>query len=192
MAEPAIFFEEVNERQGTFHRRAFLLGGFFGVGLVALGGRLAHLQLLETQRYEKLSAGNQFNFKPGAAAARPDPRPQRRVAGVQSAELPAAHGNKRQGLRHRRRSCTTLAEFVPLDEARQSGPRHQGNWTARRVRRRCVVMEDMSWEEFSARQRARPGAAQRHRRHGRGAGLSVRGRLRPRDRLRRQGQRPTT
>src|SRR5689334_11378257 len=63
MAEPAIFFEEVNERQVTFHRRAFLLGGFFGVGLVALGGRLAHLQLLETQKYEKLSASNQFNFK---------------------------------------------------------------------------------------------------------------------------------
>ena len=49
MAEPAIFFEEVNERQGVFHRRAFLLGGFAGAGLLALGGRLAHLQLIETQ-----------------------------------------------------------------------------------------------------------------------------------------------
>ncbi|HEY2750327.1 MAG TPA: penicillin-binding protein 2, partial [Phenylobacterium sp.] len=63
MAEPSIFFAEVNERQGVFHRRAFLLGGFAGVGLLALGGRLAHLQLIETQRYEKLSASNQFNFK---------------------------------------------------------------------------------------------------------------------------------
>lgn len=63
MAEPSIFFEEVNERQGVFHRRAFLLGGFAGVGLLALGGRLAELQLVETQRYEKLSASNQFNFK---------------------------------------------------------------------------------------------------------------------------------
>ena len=50
MAEPSIFFAEVNERQGVFHRRAFLLGGFAGVGLLALGGRLAHLQLIETQR----------------------------------------------------------------------------------------------------------------------------------------------
>ncbi|HEX2802178.1 MAG TPA: hypothetical protein VHN73_08960, partial [Phenylobacterium sp.] len=56
MSEPSIFFAEVNERQGTFHRRAFLLGGFAGLGLLALGGRLAHLQLIETQRYEKLSA----------------------------------------------------------------------------------------------------------------------------------------
>src|SRR3954471_13118104 len=63
MAEPAIFFEEVNERQGVFHRRAFLLGGFAGAGLLALGGRLAHLQLIDTQRYEQLSASNQFNFK---------------------------------------------------------------------------------------------------------------------------------
>ena len=63
MATPHIFFEEVNERQGVFHRRAFLLGGFAGVGLLALGGRLAHLQLVETQRYEKLSASNQFNFR---------------------------------------------------------------------------------------------------------------------------------
>ena len=44
-------------------RRAFLLGGFAGLGMLALGGRLAHLQLIETQRYEKLSASNQFNFK---------------------------------------------------------------------------------------------------------------------------------
>ena len=32
MAEPSIFFAEVNERQGVFHRRAFLLGRFAGVG----------------------------------------------------------------------------------------------------------------------------------------------------------------
>src|ERR1700744_5891475 len=63
MAEPSIFFAEVNERQGVFHRRAFLLGGFAGLGLAALGGQLAHLQLVDTQRYAKLAASNQFNFK---------------------------------------------------------------------------------------------------------------------------------
>ena len=36
MSEPSIFFFEVNERQGVFHRRAFLLGGFTGLGLLAL------------------------------------------------------------------------------------------------------------------------------------------------------------
>ena len=43
MTQPSIFFEEVNERQGAFHRRAILLGAFAGLGLSALGGRLAYL-----------------------------------------------------------------------------------------------------------------------------------------------------
>ncbi|MET0338246.1 MAG: penicillin-binding protein 2, partial [Caulobacter sp.] len=63
MGEPSIFFSEVNERQGTFHRRAFLMGGLTGIGLLTLGGRLAQLQLVEAGRYQKLSAGNQFNFR---------------------------------------------------------------------------------------------------------------------------------
>ena len=63
MSEPSIFFFEVNERQGVFHRRAFLLGGLTGLGLLTLGGRLAQLQLVEAQRYQKLSAGNQFNYR---------------------------------------------------------------------------------------------------------------------------------
>jgi penicillin-binding protein 2 len=72
VSEPSIFFSEVNERQGVFHRRAFLMGGLAGAGLLALGARLAHLQLIEARRYQKLSAGNQFNLPPGLAAARAD------------------------------------------------------------------------------------------------------------------------
>src|SRR3990167_7165870 len=63
MTQPAIFFAEVNERQGVFHRRAIRMGAFAGLGIGALGARLAYLQLLETQRYEKLATSNQFNFK---------------------------------------------------------------------------------------------------------------------------------
>ena len=40
MFEPNFHFDEVNERQATFHRRAFLLGGVTGAGLLALGARL--------------------------------------------------------------------------------------------------------------------------------------------------------
>src|SRR5262249_13901353 len=36
MNEPAIFFEDVNERQGGFLRRTFLMGGATFVGLTAL------------------------------------------------------------------------------------------------------------------------------------------------------------
>src|SRR6516225_12054194 len=117
MAEPHIFFEEVNERQGVFHRRAFILGGFAALGLGALGVRLAHLQLIESQRYAKLSASNQFNFKlmpppRGLIVDRNDVvlasnRPNFRlmVARDKGMDVPG--------------TLKTLASFVPLDDKRQ-------------------------------------------------------------------------
>src|SRR5579864_535818 len=118
MAEPAIFFEEVNERQGVFHRRAFLLGGFAGAGLLALGGRLAHLQLIESQRYSKLSASNQFNFKLM-------PPPRGLIVDRNGVVLASNRPNFRlmvardKGL-DTQATLKTLAEYVPLDDARQA------------------------------------------------------------------------
>ncbi len=63
MNEPAIFFEDANERQGGFLRRTFLLGGATALGLTALTIRLADLQLIEAGRYKTLSAHNQYNFR---------------------------------------------------------------------------------------------------------------------------------
>jgi penicillin-binding protein 2 len=146
VAEPRIFFEEVNERQGVFHRRAFLLGGFAGVGMLALGGRLAHLQLVETQRYEKLSASNQFNFKlmppprgiitdrNGVVLASNRPNFRLMVARDKGVD-PAA-------------TLKTLANFVPLDEQRQA--RLTKDISRAPKRSPVSVMEDMSWEQFSA------------------------------------------
>lgn len=146
MAEPSIFFEEVNERQGVFHRRAFLLGGFAGVGLLALGGRLAELQLVETQRYEKLSASNQFNFKlmppprglivdrNGVVLASNRPNFRLLVARDKGIDVPG--------------TLKTLAEFVPLDDQRQA--RLVKDIGAAPKRAPVEVMEDMTWEQFSA------------------------------------------
>jgi penicillin-binding protein 2 len=146
MATPHIFFEEVNERQGVFHRRAFLLGSFAGAGLLALGGRLAHLQLVDTQRYEKLSASNQFNFKlmppprgiivdrNGVVLASNRPNFRLLVARDKGVD-PAA-------------TIKTLADFVPLDEQRQA--RLTKDLTRAPKRAPISVMEDMSWEQFSA------------------------------------------
>ena len=146
MAEPAIFFEEVNERQGVFHRRAFLLGGFFGVGMLALGGRLAHLQLLETQKYEKLSASNQFNFKLM-------PPPRGLILDRNGAVLASNRPNFRLLVARDTHSDTketlkTLAEFVPLDDQRQM--RLARDISNAPKRSPVQVMEDMSWEQFSA------------------------------------------
>src|ERR1700744_1701953 len=63
MTEPAIFFNEVNERQGVFSRRVFMLGGLTGIGLGALAGRLAQLQLVQNDEYKRLSDKNQFNYR---------------------------------------------------------------------------------------------------------------------------------
>jgi penicillin-binding protein 2 len=61
--EPHIVFNEVNQRQGLFHRRALLFGGFAVLGVAGLSARLAKLQLLDNGRYSQLSASNQFNYR---------------------------------------------------------------------------------------------------------------------------------
>jgi len=63
MAEPSIVFTDVNERQGMFTRRIFLMGGVVAFGMFALTGRLAHLQIVQGSKYNKLSAANQYNFR---------------------------------------------------------------------------------------------------------------------------------
>jgi len=146
MSQPSIFFAEVNEKQGAFHRRAFLLGGFAGLGMTALVGRLAQLQIMETQRFEKLSASNQFNFKlvppprgiivdrNGAVLA--SNRPNFRLLVVRDKNLDTPE------------TLHTLASFVPLDDERQSRLLREFARTPRRVP--VVVMEDMTWDQFSA------------------------------------------
>ena len=147
MAEPSIFFSEVNERQGVFHRRMFLLGGIAGLGLGALGARLAHLQIIETQRYEKLSASNQFNF-------RLVPPPRGLIVDRNGAILASNRPNFRLLVTREDNSTDvegtlkTLATFVPLDEARQLRLIKDIKQTPKRVP--VSVFEDMSWDEFSA------------------------------------------
>jgi penicillin-binding protein 2 len=62
-SEPHIFFSDVNERQGSFLRRTFLLGGGMALGTVALVGRLGQLQIVKAEEYATLATNNQFNFR---------------------------------------------------------------------------------------------------------------------------------
>ncbi|HEY8616211.1 penicillin-binding protein 2 [Phenylobacterium sp.] len=146
MAEPAIYFEDVNERQGVFHRRAFLMGGFAGLGITALGGRLAYLQLLETQRYEKLSASNQFNFKLVT--------PPRGLITDRNGEILAANRPNFRLLVSRdedmkpEETLKTLANFVPIEEPRMKRLARDIKHAPKRSP--VSVMEDMTWEQFSA------------------------------------------
>jgi penicillin-binding protein 2 len=145
MSEPSILFFEVNERQGVFHRRAFLMGGLAGAGLLALGGRLAQLQLVEAQRYQKLSAGNQFNY-------RLVPPPRGLILDRNGTPLASNRPNfrlmvtKDKGL-DVEATLDDLSKLVPIDGSRRARIIKD---LARAPRKAPVaVMEDMTWEEFS-------------------------------------------
>ncbi|RAK51243.1 penicillin-binding protein 2 [Phenylobacterium deserti] len=146
MAEPAIFFEEVNQRQGEFHRRAFMMGGVAGLGVLGLAGRLAYLQLLETARFEKLAVSNQFNFKLV-------PPPRGLILDRNGVVLASNRPNFRLLVARDKgvdpqATLHTLAEFVPLDDSRQA--RLLRDISNAPKRSPVQVMEDMSWEQFSA------------------------------------------
>ena len=146
MSEPSIFFSEVNERQGVFHRRAFLFGGLAGAGLAALGGRLAYLQLLEASRYQKLSVSNQFNF-------RLTPPPRGVIVDRNGIVLATNRPNfrlmmSRDDTDKPYETIKTLAQFVPLDEARQARLARDLKQAPRGTP--IPVMEDLTWEQFSS------------------------------------------
>lgn len=61
--EPSIFFADVNERQGSFLRRTFVVGGLTALGIGALATRLGQLQVVQAKEYATLATNNQFNFR---------------------------------------------------------------------------------------------------------------------------------
>jgi penicillin-binding protein 2 len=145
LSEPHIFFSEVNERQGVFHRRAFLMGGLAGVGLAALGGRLAYLQLLQAQRYQKLAAGNQFNFQLV-------PPPRGLILDRNGVSLASNRPNfrllvSRDDGMDVDATMDEIAKLVPLEPERVE--RLKKDIKRAPKKQPVSVMEDMSWEEFS-------------------------------------------
>ncbi|MES2035996.1 MAG: penicillin-binding protein 2 [Pseudomonadota bacterium] len=145
MSEPTIFFSEVNERQGVFTRRAFLLGGITGGGLLALGGRLVHLQVVEAQRYQKLAQSNQFNF-------RLVPPPRGLILDRNGVTLASNRPNFRLLVSREtdmdiEKTVDDIAQLVPVDEKH----RERLIKDIKRAPKKAPVqvMEDMSWEEFS-------------------------------------------
>jgi len=62
-SEPSIFFSDANERQGSFLRRSFVLGGATAAGVAALMFRLGQLQVVQAREYATLATENQFNYR---------------------------------------------------------------------------------------------------------------------------------
>jgi penicillin-binding protein 2 len=142
---PQIYFNEVNERQGVFHRRAFLMGGVAGVGLLALTGRLAYLQLVEADRYRMLSLNNEFE-------SRLQPPPRGLILDRNGVVLASNRPDFR--LYVSRDDSTDvedllnrLQKLVPLDDAHRDRLIEDVNDAPRRAP--VTVLEDLTWEEFS-------------------------------------------
>jgi penicillin-binding protein 2 len=142
---PQIYFNEVNERQGVFHRRAFLMGGVAGVGLLALSGRLAYLQLVEAAKYKTLSLDNEFE-------SRLQPPPRGLILDRNGVVLALNRPDFRlyvsrddgadiEGLLER------LQKLVPLDDAHRARLLDDISDAPRRAP--VTVLEDLTWEEFS-------------------------------------------
>ena len=55
--------ERDSDRSRVFTRRAFVIGALQGTALAALGGRLAWLQIAQSQRYATLAESNRINIK---------------------------------------------------------------------------------------------------------------------------------
>jgi len=143
--EPSIFFDEVNERQGIFHRRTFILGGFAGLGVLALGGRLTDLQVVEGARYQLLSNSNQFNFR-----LRPPPRG--RILDRNGVEIASNRPNFRVLFRKSEAkdveaTLSRVAELIPIsDQKMQSLIKEIANTPKTTP---VAIANDLSWDEFT-------------------------------------------
>lgn len=151
---PALHLDEVNERQGVFHRRSILLGGFAALGMGVLGVRLTQLQLVEAQRYKTLSTSNQFNFRlvppprgrvvdrngVEIAGNRPDFRvilQRDGIKGLKSKDLPA----------YVNRVLDRVAEIIPITPERRAQVFKD---IANSPRSAAIALaNDLSWDEFS-------------------------------------------
>ena len=144
--EPHIFFNEVNERQGVFHRRALLAGGLTALGVLGLSGRLMELQLVETNRYRLLSASNQYKY-------RLVPPPRGRVLDRNGVELASNRptfrllvsrdevgGNVDETL-----DALSRVISIPTDKRKQLV--RDFNQAGRYIP--VAVAEDLNWDEFA-------------------------------------------
>ena len=143
--ESSLFLDEVNARQGLFQRRALVFGGLAGLGLVALGGRLMQLQLIEASRFRKLSEHNQFEFvlsppprglildRNGLVLASNRPDFRLLLAKDETTDVDAI--------------LARLATLLPLDPAHLDRLRDEIEAAPRKAP--VAIVEDMTWEEFS-------------------------------------------
>ena len=145
MTEPAIFYNEVNERQATFSRRAVVMGGVVSLGLTALGARLAQLQILENNRYTTLSASNQYNF-------RLIPPPRGRILDRNGVAIASNRPNFRllllkDATNDPQSVLQAASELIPITPDRHRDILREIHEGPRFVP--VAIADDLSWDEFA-------------------------------------------
>ena len=140
-----IIHEDVNERQGGFLRRTFVLGAGVMAGLGALAARLLDLQVVESAHYRDLASANQWSFRlvppprgrildrNGVVLA--DNRPSFRLLVVrdQTKDLDA--------------TLDYVARLIPATATRRAQLIREINMSPHSVP--VAVATDLSWEEFA-------------------------------------------
>ena len=138
-------FGDVNERQGAFHRRVFVLGGLSGLGIAVMGARLAQLQLLQTDRYRLLSAENQYND-------RLIPAPRGRILDRNGVEIAASRPNfrllvSREELEDPEATLALIEQVLPQTAERRAALLREIKHGPPSIP--IAVANDLSWDEFS-------------------------------------------
>lgn len=146
MAEPSIIFNDVNERQTVFTRRAFLMGGVTAAALGVLTGRLAQLQLIQNKGYRALAEQNQFDALLKIA-------PRGLIVDRNDITLASNRPNfqvmvTRDALDDIDATLDAISQIVPMSPARLERVRAdiQGSPRFKPV----MVAEDLTWEQFAA------------------------------------------
>ena len=143
--EPSLVYDNVNERQGTFNRRTFLMAGGVAFGLLALTGRLVDLQFLQGIKLQKLSASNQFNFR-----LVPPPRGQildrngKIIAGNRPSFRVLLQTNEVKDVDD---TLDQIAYILPQTQASRRRILRDINQNQRSVP--TIVATDLTWEDFS-------------------------------------------
>lgn len=145
-SEPHIFFNEVNERQGVFNRRALLAGGFATVGVLGLSARLMMLQLVDNNRYKALSASNQFNY-------RLVPPPRGRIVDRNGVELASNRPTFRLLVSRDEvggnvdPTLDAVSSIISIPELKRKALMRDFNQAGRYIP--VAVADDMTWDEFA-------------------------------------------
>jgi penicillin-binding protein 2 len=145
-SEPHIFFNEVNERQGVFNRRALLAGGFATLGVLGLSTRLMMLQLVDNNRYKALSASNQFNY-------RLVPPPRGRILDRNGVELASNRPTFRLLVSRDEvggnvdPTLDAVSSIISIPELKRKTLMRDFNQAGRYIP--VAVADDMTWDEFA-------------------------------------------